>query len=164
MPHENQQSGLKGSLHVNICSIDCCRWFLQLLCKFDPKSVLKFLESYENYRLEHCLQLCQKYEVTDAAVFILERVGDVASALSLVLSDVELRLHQLEEGVAQLLASSQASRACSAILEDELPEVECTFAFCLSFCYGFEWAGDSPRHCLCLLSWLKAACYEWFTT
>ncbi|KAG6395280.1 hypothetical protein SASPL_145922 [Salvia splendens] len=47
-------------------------------------SVLKFLETSESYRVEHCLSLCQEYGITDAASFLLERVGEVAEILDIV--------------------------------------------------------------------------------
>lgn len=63
--------------------------YLELLCQYERKSVLKFLETFENYRLEHCLRLCQEYGVTDAAAFLLERVGDVGAALALLMNGLK---------------------------------------------------------------------------
>ncbi|KAH9322057.1 hypothetical protein KI387_016696 [Taxus chinensis] len=80
-----------------------------LLCQFEPKSVLRFLESFENYRLEYCLRLCQDYGVTDAAAFLLERVGDVASALSLTISDVSERIQEMDSAVASIYEKSTSS-------------------------------------------------------
>lgn len=79
---------------------------MQLLCQFEPHSVLQFLESYENYRLEHCLKLCQEYGITDAAIFLLERVGDVASALNLVLKDLDSCRDALELSVSTFSSTS----------------------------------------------------------
>jgi hypothetical protein len=79
------------------------------LCQFEPKSVLKFLESFENYRLEHCLRLCQEYGVTDAAAFLLERVGDVGSALSLTIADVDVRIQEMDSAVANAFVKSTSS-------------------------------------------------------
>lgn len=83
--------------------------YLELLCQFEPKSVLKFLESFENYRLEHCLRLCQEYGVTDAAAFLLERVGDVGSALSLTIADVDVRIQEMDSAVANAFVKSTSS-------------------------------------------------------
>lgn len=83
--------------------------YLELLCQFEPKSVLKFLESFENYRLEHCLRLCQEYGVTDAAAFLLERVGDVGSALSLTIADVDVRIREMDSAVANAFVKSTSS-------------------------------------------------------
>lgn len=101
--------------------------YLELLCQFEPKSVLKFLESFENYRLEHCLRLCQEYGVTDAAAFLLERVGDVGSALSLTIADIDVRIQEMDSAVANAFVKST-----SAITSEEkqlnvvltMPEVE----------------------------------------
>ena len=80
--------------------------FLQLLCQYEPSSVLNFLETFENYRVEHCLRLCQKYEVVDATAFLLERVGDVGTALSLTLSVLDDKFTILGTTVQDLLSKS----------------------------------------------------------
>ncbi|CAM6071281.1 unnamed protein product [Sphagnum tenellum] len=82
--------------------------YVQLLCQFEPRLVLKFLESYENYRLEHCLKLCQEYGITDAAIFLLERVGDVASALGLLLVEVDARMLDFKSAI--MASSSLAAQ------------------------------------------------------
>ncbi|XP_058105006.1 uncharacterized protein LOC131248648 isoform X2 [Magnolia sinica] len=82
-----------NSIHV---TDEMAELYLELLCQYERCSVLKFLETFENYRLEHCLRLCQEYGVTDAAAFLLERVGDVGSALLLIMSDLSEKLHLLD--------------------------------------------------------------------
>lgn len=74
-------------------------FLVQLLCQFERNSVLKFLETFDNYRLEHCLRLCQEYGVTDAAAFLLERVGDVGSALVLLMSAFDEKVELLVSAV-----------------------------------------------------------------
>lgn len=86
---------------------------LQLLCQFERKSVLKFLETFDSYRVEHCLRLCQKYAIVDASSFLLERVGDVGSALLLTLSTLNEKFVKLETAVGSL-ASSGASRGSAS--------------------------------------------------
>ncbi|GJX44311.1 vacuolar protein sorting-associated protein 8 homolog isoform X1 [Tanacetum coccineum] len=70
--------------------------YLELLCQYEPKSVLHFLETCESYRVDHCLRLCQEHGIIDAAAFLLERVGDVGSALSFTLSDLADRFNMLD--------------------------------------------------------------------
>lgn len=79
---------------------------LQLLCQYETSSVLKFLETFENYRVEHCLRLCQKYGIVDATAFLLERVGDAGTALSLTLSVLDDKFAMLGTTVQGLLSNS----------------------------------------------------------
>ncbi|XP_071726434.1 uncharacterized protein [Rutidosis leptorrhynchoides] len=69
--------------------------YLKLLCQYEPNSVLHYLETCESYRVDHCLRLCQEYGIIDAAAFLLERVGDVGSALSFTLSDISDKFNKL---------------------------------------------------------------------
>lgn len=77
---------------------------MQLLCQYEHTSVLKFLETFESYRVEHCLRLCQEYGIIDAAAFLLERVGDVGSALLLTLSGLNDKFNVLETAVGSILS------------------------------------------------------------
>lgn len=54
---------------------------------------------FDSYRVEHCLRLCQEYGIIDAAAFLLERVGDVGSALLLTLSDLNDKFVELDTAV-----------------------------------------------------------------
>ncbi|KAK9145826.1 hypothetical protein Sjap_005729 [Stephania japonica] len=89
---------------------DMVELYLKLLCQYERDSVLKFLEKFENYRLEHCLRLCQEYGVTDAAAFLLERVGDVGNALSHTLSDLNERLSMLDSSVESIVSDPSFHR------------------------------------------------------
>ncbi|KAK7824611.1 vacuolar protein sorting-associated protein 8 like protein, partial [Quercus suber] len=53
-----------------------------LLCQYEPGSVLKFLETFDSYRVERCLCLCQEYGIIDAATFLLERVNEIRNILN----------------------------------------------------------------------------------
>lgn len=59
--------------------------------------------------MEHCLRLCQQYEVIDAAAFLLERVGDVGSALFLTLSSLDKKFNDLEAAVESIVANGASS-------------------------------------------------------
>nr|XP_043626179.1 vacuolar protein sorting-associated protein 8 homolog [Erigeron canadensis] len=62
--------------------------YLELLCQYEPNSVLHYLETCESYRVDQCLRLCQEHGIIDAAAYLLEKTGDVGSALSFTLSDL----------------------------------------------------------------------------
>ncbi|KAL1535637.1 vacuolar protein sorting-associated protein 8 [Salvia divinorum] len=88
-------------LHNNRVNVtdEMMETYFELLCRFDRKSVLKFLETSESYRVEHCLSLCQEHGITDAASFLLERVGEVGSALLLILSHLSEKFVMLDEEI-----------------------------------------------------------------
>ena len=60
---------------------------------------------FDSYRVEHCLRLCQQYGIIDAAAFLLERVGDVGSALLLTLSDLNDKFVELDAAVAAVVSN-----------------------------------------------------------
>lgn len=86
---------------------------MQLLCQFEPNSVLKFLETFESYRVEHCLRLCQQYGIVDGAVFLLERVGDVGTALQLTLSGINNKFVILDSAVETVVSNGAATNISS---------------------------------------------------
>ncbi|GAB2217506.1 hypothetical protein Drorol1_Dr00000701 [Drosera rotundifolia] len=83
---------------------DITELYLKLLCQFEPHSVLKFLETFDSYRVEPCLRLCQEYGVIDAAAFLFERVGDVGNALQLTLSGINNKFLALEAVIKSMVS------------------------------------------------------------
>ncbi|XP_054783316.1 uncharacterized protein LOC129290548 isoform X2 [Prosopis cineraria] len=85
---------------------DLIELYLELLCQYEGGSVLKFLETFDSYRVEHCLRLCQEYGIIDAAAFLLERVGDVGSALLLTLSSLSEKFVELDAAVEVVISNT----------------------------------------------------------
>ncbi|XP_024531344.1 vacuolar protein sorting-associated protein 8 homolog [Selaginella moellendorffii] len=85
---------------------DMVEEYIELMCELEPSGVLNFLQGHENYRLEQCLKLCQKYGVKDGAAFLLEQAGDVGSALTLILGDLSKLFHELDAAVAIMCTAS----------------------------------------------------------
>ncbi|XP_068669658.1 uncharacterized protein [Aristolochia californica] len=98
--------------------------YLELLCQYDRSSVLSFLETFENYQLERCLRLCQDYEVTDAAAFLLERAGDVPSALSLTLSGLGEKLLALDAALEKKVLEISSGSLSELELFDNILEMQ----------------------------------------
>jgi hypothetical protein len=115
--------------------------YLELLCKYERGSVLKFLETFESYRVEQCLQLCQKNGIIDAAAFLLERVGDVATALSLTLSGLNLKFIMLDAAVqAVLLSHPKADHFQTVMKKKEVNDIVDIVRACIQLCQR-----NSPR-------------------
>lgn len=74
--------------------------------------------------MEHCLRLCQKYGIADAAAFLLERVGDAASALSLTLSGLGEKFVALENAVACLISELKLGASEIATVEQSNKALE----------------------------------------
>ncbi len=59
--------------------------YIKLMCRFAPDKVYNYLLSQDNYPLDSCLQYCKQAGIVDATTYLLERTGDVAGALSVLL-------------------------------------------------------------------------------
>ncbi|KAM1019622.1 hypothetical protein ACFX13_041699 [Malus domestica] len=120
---------------VNVTD-DMIELYLELLCQYERNSVLKFLETFDSYRVEHCLRLCQKYGITDAASFLLERVGDVGSALLLTLSTLSDKFMKLDTAVASLASSNSArtEHFSNALKLEEVNDINSILHACIGLC------------------------------
>ncbi|KAG7553417.1 Zinc finger RING-type [Arabidopsis thaliana x Arabidopsis arenosa] len=126
---------------VNVTD-DMIELYLELLCKYEPKSVLRFLETFDSYRVEHCLRLCQEYGIVDAAAFLLERVGDAASALSLTLSGLNEKYVELEIAVECLMSEMKLGASEGASVEQfssalelkEVHDIQGVLQACVGLC------------------------------
>uniref|UniRef100_A0A5B7BN45 RING-type domain-containing protein n=1 Tax=Davidia involucrata TaxID=16924 RepID=A0A5B7BN45_DAVIN len=107
--------------------------YLELLCQYERNSVLKFLETFESYRVEHCLRLCQEYGIIDAAAFLLERVGDVGSALSLTLSGLNDKFVMLDTAVGSV-DSDAGMEHFSTTLKEEVNDIHDILHACIGMC------------------------------
>ncbi|KAG6667166.1 vacuolar protein sorting-associated protein 8 homolog isoform X1 [Carya illinoinensis] len=114
--------------------------YLELLCQYEPNSVLKFLETFDSYRVEHCLRLCQEYGIIDAAAFLLERVGDVGSALLLTLSGLDSKFVELDTAVESVVSSVASGSAAgleylrTAMNTKEVNEIRNILNACIGLC------------------------------
>jgi len=88
--------------------------YMGLLCRFDPGSVYPYLSSSDSYRLDHCLELCQQYNITDATAFLLEKMGDAEGALELILGEFEPNLRDSYVAAALAGKSTEANDARDA--------------------------------------------------
>ena len=68
--------------------------YVKLLCQFE-KSVLIYLKSNDQYPIDECLRLCERYHVPEAQAYLLERTGDVHNALNQLLSAMTSLLDEL---------------------------------------------------------------------
>eukprot|EP00762_Andalucia_godoyi_P002104 ANDGO_02618.mRNA.1 RING zinc finger-containing protein len=62
--------------------------FVRLLCEFERDSAYPFLLRHSSYRLEICLDSAAKFRVRDAAAFLLEKTGDILSAIKELMTGV----------------------------------------------------------------------------
>ena len=73
--------------------------YLALMARLHPELVYEYLSTHDNYRPEECLQLCQKHDIADASAYLLERMGNVSSALQLILQTLESRMMGLKRTI-----------------------------------------------------------------
>ena len=89
-------------------TVDHHQQYLELMARFHPEMVYQHLISHDNYRAEECLQLCQAHDIADASAYLLERMGNVSSALQLMLQTLEGRMMTLKRVVRGLSTSSSS--------------------------------------------------------
>lgn len=98
----NDLDPVAGSVLNAQLTMDHHHQYMALMAKLHPESVYDYLSSHDNYRPEECLQLCQKYDIADASAYLLERMGNVTSALQLILQTMESRLMNLKRTIRGL--------------------------------------------------------------
>ncbi|XVF80311.1 hypothetical protein PTKIN_Ptkin15bG0060800 [Pterospermum kingtungense] len=119
---------------------DMIELYLGLLCQFEPNSVLKFLETFDSYRVEHCLRLCQEYGIVNASAFLLERVGDVGSALLLTLSSLNDKFTELETAVGSVVSkvslggSGSIDHFSSVLKMEKVNDIRNILHACIELC------------------------------
>lgn len=114
--------------------------YIELLCRYERKSVLSFLETSESYRVDRCLHLCQEYGVIDAAAFLLERVGDIGSALLLVISSLNDKFILLDTAVESEHCDTAPDHFKAILSKKEVTDIIEILHTCIGLCQR-----NSPR-------------------
>jgi Golgi CORVET complex core vacuolar protein 8 len=70
--------------------------YVKLLCENQPKKVLSFLKSLEDYSLDECLSVCT---VTEASAYLYERLGSIKNALELLLGTIDKKRKEIQKGI-----------------------------------------------------------------
>ncbi len=64
--------------------------YITLLCKFEPENVCAYLSTNDGYPLDVTLDVVgTQFGIMDAHAYLLERTGDKAGALNLILSALQ---------------------------------------------------------------------------
>ncbi|KAE8723250.1 Transducin family protein / WD-40 repeat family protein isoform 3 [Hibiscus syriacus] len=119
---------------------DMIELYVELLCQFERDSVLKFLETFDSYRVEYCLRLCQEHGIIDAAAYLLERVGDVGSALLLTLSSLNDKFAELDTAIGSTVSKGSLGRSGSmeyfnSVLKmEEVNDIRTLLQACIELC------------------------------
>mmetsp|Transcript_23247 Transcript_23247/g.75160 ORF Transcript_23247/g.75160 Transcript_23247/m.75160 type:complete len:1662 (-) Transcript_23247:649-5634(-) len=85
--------------------------YVELLCTHSPTAVLPFIMENEALPLRECLELCRRFDVTDASIHLLERTGDFPLVLKLLLGDYSAALEKLHGTFAEPPESARPALA-----------------------------------------------------
>lgn len=96
-------------------SIEHYQLYLELMVEYHPSQVYTYLSTHDNYRAADALKLCQKKDIADASAYLLEKMGNVSSALQILLQTLESRLMTLKRTIRSN-KSEDATNSVEAIL------------------------------------------------
>ena len=95
----NEMDQVAGAVLNTHLTMEHHHKYLALMTKLHPDLVYDYLSSHDNYRPEACLRLCQQYDIADASAYLLERMGNVSSALQLLLQTLESHMMGLKRTI-----------------------------------------------------------------
>ncbi|GAX18100.1 hypothetical protein FisN_25Hh077 [Fistulifera solaris] len=84
---------------ILILSLEHYHTYLALMAKLHPEMVYDYLVASDNYRATECLELCEKYDIPDASVYLLERSDKVNEAIRLGLQTLESKMMEMKRTV-----------------------------------------------------------------
>ncbi|KAM4730369.1 vacuolar protein sorting-associated protein 8 homolog isoform 4-T4 [Anableps anableps] len=87
----HSQEGSQSASHLPLES-ELYELLLDLMCRFEPQELLKFLHTSQHYRLEEAIQITEKYHCNEAKAFLLEKKGDIHGAFAGLLQTLKERL------------------------------------------------------------------------
>jgi len=97
--------------------------YVRLLCRYDPGSVLPFLEAHDSYDIDSCLRQCKKANAWHAAAYLLERRGEASAALNVYLQEIQssndalIALIASSDSIEDSLVKEAAEKRCRRVME-----------------------------------------------
>jgi hypothetical protein len=77
--------------------------YIRLLAAIIPTGVYPFITTCDHYPLDECLSVCREKNILDATAFLIERAGDSAGALDLLLEDLSEKISVAKKEIDQQL-------------------------------------------------------------
>ncbi len=84
---------------ILILTLEHYHIYLALMAKLHPEMVYDYLVASDSYRATECLELCEKYDIPDASVYLLERSDKVNEAIRLGLQTLESKMMEMKRTV-----------------------------------------------------------------
>ncbi len=76
--------------------------YIRLLCEYDPAEVCQYLMRAQDYRHDVCLELVKRHKIEDAAMYLLERTGDLKGAMASILKALDVKIAVMKKAYATL--------------------------------------------------------------
>ena len=76
---------------------------VRLMCQFEPQSVYHHLLRHDSYRPIKCLPIVKQYGLVESHALLLEKIGDFAGALGVLMSSFKSHLESLYQSCLSLL-------------------------------------------------------------
>jgi hypothetical protein len=76
--------------------------YIRLLCEYDPQEVCPYLMKSQDYRHDVCLELVKRYKIEDAAMYLLERTGDLKGAMASILKALDSKIAEMKRAYNSL--------------------------------------------------------------
>ncbi|XP_025206602.1 vacuolar protein sorting-associated protein 8 homolog [Melanaphis sacchari] len=119
---------LKGAIQYVNSDMKLCTHYLELLCEYEPNSVMNFVKTNDSLHLTKAMTATKKAGLDNVTAIFLERLGDFQGAFDLLFSKLKeaiLRENAVEECTEVLVALAQRG---SAVLDPKitwLPILQC---------------------------------------
>ena len=85
--------------------------YLSLMARFQPDRVYSYLSTNQHYRLEDALKLCQHHRITAGSAYLLERMGDVSGAITLMLQTFDVRMIGIKNIIQENMSALPSPRS-----------------------------------------------------
>ncbi|KAJ1674128.1 hypothetical protein EV182_003908, partial [Spiromyces aspiralis] len=136
---QKQQRQELGQIRTPRVSQDLHHTYIRLMCMYSAEDVLPYLEEHVNdqpaaFRLTHVQDLCQKYSVVGALVWIRKQFGDFDGALKILLDEMNSCGEELLGMLRQLRRSSAGADQLAVEARMQVSELSATVRDSLEVC------------------------------
>lgn len=83
--------------------------YIEMMCRKSPEEIVGFLKSNEGYRIEETMDICQRYQATEAVVYLKEKAEDFEGAFDILLQKLQSGLDAMDRNGTEVAAAELAN-------------------------------------------------------
>jgi len=92
--HESSEPRSPSRTMEHVCSVELYEEYIELMCEQAPTGLLHYIKTKHKYRPEVVMKLCERFNILDGKIYLLETQGRLEEAFSVLKGQMDDRINE----------------------------------------------------------------------